>query len=97
VHLARAILAEFAENMGKLVAERGEAASPHPNPPPLAGEGVAVTSGATVSPPPQAGEGLGGGFAASNRAPPAALSGTKILWRAFTYWLRQLFGKGHTR
>ena len=97
VHLARAILAEFAENMGKLVAERGEAASPHPNPPPLAGEGVAVTSGATVSPPPQAGEGMGGGFAASNRAPPAALSGTKILWRAFTYWLRQLFGKGHTR
>src|SRR5882672_10158476 len=39
VHLARAILAEFAENVAKLVVVQGTA-SPHPNPPPLAGEGV---------------------------------------------------------
>ncbi len=32
--------------------------SPHPDPPPLAGEGVA---GSGVLPPPQAGEGWGGG------------------------------------
>jgi carbon monoxide dehydrogenase subunit G len=96
VHLARAILAEFAENMGKLVAARGSGASPHPNPPPLAGEGAVAASPAmpTSSPPPQAGEGWGGGSA---RPSAPALSGTKILWRAFTSWLRQLFGKGHTR
>jgi uncharacterized protein len=95
VHLARAILAEFAENMGKLVAARNAAASPHPNPPPLAGEGVGSQPAQTSFPPPQAGEGQGGGFAVS--ASPAALSGTKILRRAFASWLRQLFGKGHTR
>ena len=39
VHLARAILAEFAENVAKLVGEQG-AVSPHPNPPPLAEEGM---------------------------------------------------------
>src|SRR5207302_8581431 len=39
VHLARAILAEFAENVAKLVGDQG-AVSPHPNPPPLAGEGM---------------------------------------------------------
>ncbi len=38
-------------------------ASPHPNPPPLAGEGV--TGAAAASPPPQAGEGQGGGDARS--------------------------------
>jgi carbon monoxide dehydrogenase subunit G len=39
VHLARAILAEFAENVAKLVAEQGTV-SPHPFPPPQAGEGM---------------------------------------------------------
>jgi len=33
VHLARAILAEFAENVAKLVAEQaGDATAPHPDP-----------------------------------------------------------------
>jgi carbon monoxide dehydrogenase subunit G len=77
VHLARAILAEFAENMGKLVA-----AQPAPHPDPLPG------GGAREGPTTWEGEG-------QPRA--AALSGTKILWRAFASWLRQLFGKGHTR
>src|SRR5207248_11756769 len=39
VHLARAILAEFAENVAKLVVEQGSA-SQHPNPHTLAGEPV---------------------------------------------------------
>ncbi|HEY1798320.1 MAG TPA: SRPBCC family protein [Stellaceae bacterium] len=91
VHLARAILAEFAENMGKLVAARPAAAAASPQPDPS---------------PDQAGQGAGQGespdadFEPSIQAPPppaAALSGTKILWRAFVSWLRQLFGKGHTR
>ncbi|HEX5320254.1 MAG TPA: SRPBCC family protein [Stellaceae bacterium] len=64
VHLARAILAEFAENMGKLVAE----SAPRPGPLPAGGE-------------------------REGPAHPPALSGTKILWRAFTSWLCQLFGK----
>src|SRR5258708_37693145 len=37
VNLARAILAEFAENVAKLVREQ-DAVSPHPNPPSLPGE-----------------------------------------------------------
>src|SRR5206468_10557718 len=61
VHLARAILAEFAENIAKLVGEQG-AVSPQPNPPPAAGEGAMHSN----TPPPPAGEGMGGG------APPAA-------------------------
>jgi uncharacterized protein len=77
VHLARAILAEFAENMGKLVAERSPTA-PH------------RVSGEREGPVAKRWEGEG---------PPsaAALSGTKILWRALQSWLRQRFGKGHTR
>src|SRR4051794_40847973 len=73
VHLARAILAEFAENVAKLVAEQA-AAGPHPTPPPPAGEAVTRSAppppageDATRSdnPPPQAGEGWGGRAAAA--------------------------------
>jgi uncharacterized protein len=97
VHLARAILAEFAENVAKLVAERG-AASPHPNPPPQAGEGVG-NSELVIPLPPRAGEGMGGGQApVSPRTSAAELSGGKILLRAFLSWLRQIFsGKREAR
>jgi len=97
VHLARAILAEFAENVAKLVAEQGvTAADPHPSLPPLAG---ATNAGAGQLPPPQAGENRGGGEAAPLARPAAAeLSGGKILWRAFISWLRQVFsGKREAR
>ncbi|MGH7060188.1 MAG: hypothetical protein ACREFH_07380, partial [Stellaceae bacterium] len=41
VHLARALLAEFAGNMARLAAERAEkAAIPHPDPLPPTGEGM---------------------------------------------------------
>ena len=49
VHLARAILAEFAENMAKLVAEQAPV-SPHPSPPPLAGEGANQGRGGGAAP-----------------------------------------------
>jgi len=75
VHLARAILAEFAENMGKLVAQQ-----PAPHPP--------ADAGPSLSPP--GGERVG----VRGEAPTApALSGGKILWRAFRLWLRQLFSR----
>lgn len=97
VHLARAILAEFAENVAKLVAEQRTeqgVGSPHPSPPPQAAEGVTLSEDGTQSgnPPPQTGEGMGGGPApAAVRASATELSGGKIFWRAFVAWLRQAF------
>jgi uncharacterized protein len=78
VHLARAILAEFAENVAKLVAEQaGEATAPHPDP---------LTTGGKKqrSPPGQNDE-------QPRTAAAPELSGGKILWRAFVSWLRQVF------
>jgi len=82
VHLARAILAEFAENVAKLVAEQGAAAAPYPDPLPAGGE----RERAGTSP------------AMATRPAAAELSGGKILWRAFLSWLRQVFsGKREAR
>ncbi len=106
VHIARAILAEFADNVAKLVGEQG-AASPHPDlplpglDPGITGEGASGTE--LVPPPPRAGEGMGGGLAVPSaqalpRPAAAELSGGKILWRAFRSWLRQILsGKRETR
>jgi len=88
VHLARALLAEFAENMAKLVAteatpaDAGAAApAPHPSPLPARGERESEA-------PPREGEGQSA----------SALSGGSILWRALVSWLRQLFSaKRETR
>jgi uncharacterized protein len=110
VHLARAILAEFAENVAKLVAEQA-LASPHPNPPPLAGEGVTRSSGPRRTPDypspasgggqggGKAGQGMGGGVApAVSRASAAELSGGRIFWRIVVAWVRQVFsGKREAR
>jgi carbon monoxide dehydrogenase subunit G len=93
VHLARAILAEFAENVAKLVAEQGPvaAASPAPHPDPL------PAGGEREGPAPQAWEGEGL-LATASRPSAAELSGGKILWRAFLSWLRQIFsGKREAR
>jgi carbon monoxide dehydrogenase subunit G len=91
VHLARAILAEFAENMGKLVAARPAQAGPLP----------AGGAREEIEPSPRDGGEREGPVAMRREGavppPAAALSGTKILWRALQSWLRQLFGKGHTR
>lgn len=78
VHLARAILAEFAENVAKLVAEQaGEATVPHPDPLIAGGEKERAAPQQNDEQP------------RTTTSP--ELSGGKILWRAFVSWLRQVF------
>jgi uncharacterized protein len=78
VHLARALLAEFAENVAKLVAEQArEATSPRPDP--------LTAGGEEESAAPRREEGK------PITATAPELSGGKILWRAFLSWLRQVF------
>jgi carbon monoxide dehydrogenase subunit G len=100
VHLARAILAEFADNVAKLVAERAPAgAATKIATAPCAEEKDGA--GATTVPRPQMPEGSSGDAAPEAALPrraalprPAAaeLSGGKLLWRALLSWLRQVFG-----
>jgi hypothetical protein len=78
VHLARAILAEFAENVAKLVAEQAGEATAAPPDPLAAGEERE-----------RAAPGQDNGQPTTAAAP--ELSGGKILWRAFVSWLRQVF------
>jgi uncharacterized protein len=82
VHLARAILAEFAENVSKLVVERGTTSPLSGAFPPTPSEG----SLSDDSPQP-------GAAPAAPRASAAELSGGKIFWRAFVSWLRQIFSR----
>ena len=78
VHLARAILAEFAENVAKLAAEQaGEATAPHPDPLTPGGEREWAAPRQNDEQP--------------RTATPPELSGAKILWRALFSWLRQIF------
>ena len=86
VHLARALLAEFAGNMARLASERAapvvaEAAAESPSPQPASG---AAGRG-----------GDRGGTPLPRRPAVAELRGGAVLWRAFLGWFRQiLFGKG---
>lgn len=89
VHLARAILAEFAENVAKLMTEQTNGA---------AGEAAPLgAAAATDSAPlpealvPQAERGAAEPAATSSRPAAAELSGGKILWRILVSWLRQVF------
>jgi hypothetical protein len=77
VHLARAILAEFAENVAKLVG--GQARSSAAGPVPL----TAGQDGERAMPRPEE----------EHPEAPAApvLSGGKVLWRALISWLREVF------
>jgi uncharacterized protein len=78
VHLARAILTEFAENVATLVAEQArEATAPPPDP---------LTAGGEKE---RAAPRQNNGQPITAAAP--ELSGGKILWRAFVSWLRQVF------
>jgi uncharacterized protein len=78
VHLARAILAEFAENVAKLVAEQvEETTAPQPDPFTAGGEKERAAPRQNDEQP--------------RTATPPELSGGKILWRAFVSWLRQVF------
>jgi carbon monoxide dehydrogenase subunit G len=77
-HLARALLAEFAENVAKLVAEQArEATSPQPDP--------STAGGEEESAAPRREEGK------PITATAPELSGGKILWRVLILWLRQVF------
>ena len=78
VHLARAILAEFAGNVAKLVAEQArEATATYPDP---------LTAGGETEPAAPRHDNRQPMTAAAPE-----LSGGKILWRAFLSWLRQVF------
>src|SRR5207248_1354273 len=77
VHLARAILAEFAENVAKLMTEEARPSTPDPNAPPASVEREWAASQLT--------EGQ------VRAAPAAELKSGKLLWRAFILWLRQAF------
>lgn len=94
VHLARAILAEFADNVAKLVADRARDADAASEIVPRPVEEI-NGAGAAAPPPPQAGADRGGGggapSAALSRPAAAELSGGKLLWRALLSWLRQVF------
>jgi hypothetical protein len=77
VHLARAILSEFAENVAKLVGEQAPSSAAGP---------VPLTTGQDAEktvPRPE------GERAEATAAP--ELSGGKVLWRAFVLWLREVF------
>lgn len=81
VHVARALLAEFANNM----ANRALAALPAAAPPAeqAAPEAPAAAASAAPTPPPPL------------PAPAAELNAFGLLWRAFLSWISSLFGKGN--
>jgi len=88
VHLARALLAEFAANMARLVAEREaeKAAAVEPAPASLAVEGPEAPAAAPAAAP----RGVETGRPAA-----AELGAGSLLWRAFLSWVRQvLSGRG---
>jgi hypothetical protein len=92
VHLARAILAEFAQNIAKLMAEQTI------EPVHEAAAAATETARPPDFPPQQAQRGAAEPAATASRRPLAAeLSGGKILWRILVSWLRQVFsGKRET-
>ena len=83
VHVARALLAEFANNM----ANRAMAALPAAAPPAeqAAPEAPAAAAPAAPAPPPPS----------PPPAPAAELNAFGLLWRAFLSWISSLFGKGN--
>jgi carbon monoxide dehydrogenase subunit G len=88
VHLARAILAEFAGNMARLAAERA-ALAPVAESEPATAPHPPGDAGPSLSPP--------GGERVGVRGAATELRGGAILWRAFLGWLKQLFfAKGKT-
>jgi uncharacterized protein len=77
VHLARAILAEFAENVAKLIAEQARLPASEPDP---------LTAGGDRERAAPTPEGRRPVAAAASE-----LKGGKVLWRAFVSWLRKVF------
>jgi carbon monoxide dehydrogenase subunit G len=83
VHLARAILAEFGENVAKLMAERAQQMAHSSNPVISGGERERTATPENVK---------------SVMPATSELKGGKVLWRAFVSWLRNVFfGKRDAR
>ena len=87
VHVARAILVEFAENVARLMAEQTIGAT---------GKQAPFAEAAARTPPPetlalQAERRAAEPAASASRSAAAELSGGKILWRILVSWLRQVF------
>jgi carbon monoxide dehydrogenase subunit G len=80
VHVARALLAEFANNM----ANRAMAAAPAAGPAPDQAAPETSVAAAPAAPPPPP----------PPPAPAAELNAFGLLWRAFLSWISSLFGKG---
>jgi len=93
VHVARALLGEFAANMAKMVAERKPQAPSAPSAAPASPLGPA----AAAEPPQAAAPAPVATASPAAAAPPAKaaeISAGRILWLAFKSWLSSLFRKG---
>jgi len=80
VHVARALLAEFANNMANRAMAAAPAAAPAPD---QAAPETSVAAAPAAPPPPP-----------PPPAPAAELNAFGLLWRAFLSWISSLFGKG---
>ena len=80
VHVARALLAEFANNMANRAMAVAPAAAPTASETGADAPSMAAAPAAPPAPPPP--------------APAAEINAFGLLWRAFLSWISSLFGKG---
>ena len=80
VHVARALLAEFANNMANRAMAAAPAATPAASDTGADAPSMAAAPAAPPAPPPP--------------APAAEINAFGLLWRAFLSWISSLFGKG---
>lgn len=80
VHVARALLAEFANNMANRAIAAAPAATPTPSDTGADAPSMGAAPAAPPAPPPP--------------APAAEINAFGLLWRAFLSWISSLFGKG---
>lgn len=80
VHVARALLAEFANNMANRAMAAVPAATPAASDTGANAPSMAAAPAAPPAPPPP--------------APAAEINAFGLLWRAFLSWISSLFGKG---
>jgi carbon monoxide dehydrogenase subunit G len=81
VHVARALLAEFANNMANRAMAAAPAATPTASDTGADAPSMAAAPAAPPAPPPP--------------APAAEINAFGLLWRAFLSWLSSLFGRGN--
>jgi carbon monoxide dehydrogenase subunit G len=81
VHVARALLAEFANNMANRAMAAAPAAAPTASDNGADAPAMAAAPAAPPAPPPP--------------APAAEINAFGLLWRAFLSWISSLFGRGN--